>query len=129
MSAPRGAAGQRIAPGGGREAGDEALHGHAVDVDDRAAGGEWGSAAMSAMVMTGATAASAASKAASTSASGRAAIHVGQRGVDLVAVLDPAGEGGEALVVAQPRSARMHPPGHRLGRRATPPPTGRRRMR
>ena len=81
---------------GGRQAGDEALHRDAVDLDDRPAGGEVGSTARSAMVITGAAAAWAASNSASTSSRSRAPIQLGHGRVDLVAVVHPAGEGAEA---------------------------------
>ena len=51
---------------------------------------------MSAMSITGAIAASAAANAASTSSAERAPIQLGHDGVELLAVLDPSGEGGEA---------------------------------
>ena len=74
-----------------------------------------GSAAMAAMSMTGAMAASAAAKAPRTSSAGRAAIQR-PRWRRARPVLDPAGEGGEAGIVADADQPH-HPAGHRVRRR------------
>ena len=76
----------------------------------------WSSARRSAIVYTGAIAACASLNARSTSDDGRAAIHVADDAVELVAVREPTTQIGEPRIVAYTDQLH-HPLRHRLGRR------------